>query len=159
MQCVSFRFMWSKNVLHIYLSKSIVEIMTWFLASPSCSSTVADFWHFVHLEHFNGNWEELYWDIWFGGFQLFFFFYHVPRLAMVIYVNKTSFMQLNYKLKTVTLFVPVFSIMACSFSLKSAGHNSENLKTMIWSFAVLCGIRAIHYSTCLYYVQYQLLCW
>lgn len=94
-----------------------------------------------------GSWEELYWDIGFSGFQ--HFFDYAPGLAMVMYVNETTFMKLNYKQKTITLFVPLFSIMVCSFSLKSASYNSEILKTVIGSVAVLCGIRAIHYSTCL----------
>lgn len=154
MQCASFRFMWSKNVLLICLSKSMVDIMTWFWHLSLLSSPVVDICHFVYLlEHFNGKLVGVV-LIWFSSFQSSFCFVHDPRLAMLIYMNKTSFLQFNYRQRTIILFVPIISVVVCSFSLKSASHNSEILQTLIWSVAVLWGIRVIHNLRCLYYMQY-----
>lgn len=85
--------MWSKNVLHIHLSECSGNNGL-ILAFPPLSSAVADFAILcAFLSILMGSWEELYWDIGFSGFQRFFDY--APGLAMVMYVNKTSFMKLN----------------------------------------------------------------
>lgn len=80
--------------------------------SPSLSSTIANFCHFVHLlEHFDGSLEELYWKISSVFFKLCFLVRNDHT-----YMNKT--IVSGHLLHTVNsdFFPLIFSSVRCIFS-------------------------------------------
>lgn len=112
--------MWSKNVFLTHPLQRVVETMPWLWLFPFCLSSAAAFFSsfffclFVYLlEHFDGKFEELYWDISSLASKLFSLWPIVTNGHT--HVNKTRVSCCL--LSTVNSDPPlIFSMLLCIFS-------------------------------------------